>query len=100
MSKNFTVTHKLCLAMGVLLLLMAAMGGGTVFSIRKIADQAEVIELRAYPLAQAAADAQMKVERYMAVIDAAGTASRRGGAGPRPRPAPRAGGAGSRRARA
>ncbi len=77
MLNKYTVTTKLWIAMGLFFFLLITIGGGTLISIRKIANRTNVIRESAYPLAVSSANLQLWVERYVSVIYAAASAGRK-----------------------
>jgi len=75
--RNFTIKSKLYLALGMLILMMAMVGGGNLLSIKHISRQIDVIETEAYPLIVSSMNLQLWIGRSMAIHYNAASASRR-----------------------
>ncbi|MGD2014710.1 MAG: ATP-binding protein [Desulfobacterales bacterium] len=76
MTKSTNLKARLWLAMGLMIALLAVVGLNSVLSNSKIAKQTHNIENAAYPLAINTTNLQLWVERSMATINTAASASR------------------------
>ncbi len=76
MTKSTNLKTRLWLAMGLMIALLAVVGLNSVVSNTKISKQTHNIENAAYPLAVNTTNLQLWVERSMATINTAATASR------------------------
>ena len=76
MTKSTNLKTRLWLAMGLMIVLLAIVGLNSVLSNTKIAKQTQNIENAAYPLAVNTTNLQLWLERAMATINTAATASR------------------------
>ena len=76
MTKSTHLKTRLWLSMGLMIVLLAVVGLSSIVSHIKIAGQTQVIENSSYPLAIHTTDLQLWVERSMAAIKTAASASR------------------------
>ncbi len=76
MTKNTHLKTRLWLSMGLMILLLAVVGLSSIVSNIKIAGQTQIIEKSSYPLALNTTNLQLWVERSMAAIMTAASASR------------------------
>ena len=76
MTKSTPLKARLWLSMGLMIVLLAIVGLSSIVSTIKIAGQTQIIENYSYPLALNTTNLQLWVERAMAAITTAASASR------------------------
>jgi PAS domain S-box-containing protein len=76
MTKNTPLKTRLWLSMGLMIVLLAVVGLSSIVSNIRIAGQTQIIENASYPLAINTTNLQLWVERSMAAIATAASASR------------------------
>ncbi|MGD8242473.1 MAG: ATP-binding protein [Desulfobacterales bacterium] len=76
MTKNTPLKTRLWLSMGLMIVLLAVVGLSSIVSNIRIAGQTQIIENSSYPLAINTTNLQLWVERSMAAIATAASASR------------------------